>query len=193
MRARIREHLHFLIVTTVLTVVMTFPTFVYVFKTDEFWLPEKNNRDVFIKMWDIWYGKLILTGQADRLYTDLIFYPEGVSLAYHPHFFLQSIVVNALQFVMPLPNAYSFTFLLIIFSSALAAFLYLLWLFKHKWIALFGAILFGFSPQVIGYPGWPELAWIAPMPVIMYCVHRGIKDRRGFLDYPRWSLCRRND
>ena len=29
----------------------------------------------------------ILTGQADRFYTDLIFYPDGVSLAYHPLFF----------------------------------------------------------------------------------------------------------
>ena len=181
MRARIREHLHFLIVTTVLTVVMTFPTFVYVFKTDEFWLPEKNNRDVFIELWNIWYGRQVITGQADRFFTDLIFYPEGVSLAYHPHFSPHIIVVNALQFVMPLSNAYSLTFLLIIFSSALAAYLYLLWLFKHKWLALFGAVLFGFSPQVIGYPGWPSLAWIAPMPVIIYCLHRGINEKRTSL------------
>ena len=137
----------------------------------------RTNSDVFISFWDIWYGNQVLTGEADRFYTDLIFYPDGVSLAYHPLFFPNIIVNNALQNFVPLSNAFSLVYLIIICTSALAAYLYILWLFKDKWLALFGAVIFGFSPQVIGYPGWPALAWIAPMPLIMYCVHRGITER----------------
>ena len=181
MSAKLREHLPFLLVTTFLTLVMTFPTIAHVLRTDVFWLPEKSNLDVYIKLWDIWYGNLILSGQADRLHTDVIFYPEGTSLAYHSQFFLHSMVVNALHALMPISNAYSLTFMLIIFTSALGAYLYLLWLFKQKWVALFGAVVFGFSPQVIAYPAWPAIAWTALMPVTMYCVHRGINEKRGFL------------
>ena len=178
MGARIREHLHFIIVITVLTLVMTFPTIVYVFRTDVFWLPEGGNPDVLANLWDVWYGKQILTGKADRLYTNLIFYPDGVSLAYHPFFFIRMVLMNVLHLWMPISNAFSVTFLLIIISSALAAYFYVLWFFKDRWLALFGAIIFGFSPQVIGYPGWPAIAWIAPMPVIIYCAHRGIGEKR---------------
>ena len=130
---------------------MTFPTIVYIFRTDVFWLPTGDNLDVYIKLWDVWYGNQILTGQADRFYTDLIYYPEGVSLANHPLFQLHSFAVTALQVFMPLSNAYSLTHLLIIFSSAGAAYLYLFWLSKDKWLALFGAIVFGFSPQVLAH------------------------------------------
>ena len=181
LRTILREHLHFILVVTLLTLVMTFPTIIYIFKTDVFWLPAGQSHDVYLRFWDIWYGKLIATGQADRFYTDLIYYPGGVSLAYHPLFFLHSIVVSALHLLMPISNAYSLTYLLIIYSSALAAYLYLHWLFKDKWLALFGAVLYGFCPQVTGYPNWPTLAWLAPTPLIIYCVHRGIKEKRANL------------
>ena len=181
LRNFLREHLHFIVVVTLLTLVMTFPTIVYVIRTDVFWLPAGQSHDVYLRFWDIWYGKLIATGQADRFYTDLIYYPGGVSLAYHPLFYLHSIVVSALHLLMPISNAYSLTYLLIIYSSALAAYLYLRWLFKDKWLALFGAVVFGFCPQVTGYPNWPTIAWIAPTPLIIYCVHRGIKEKRANL------------
>ena len=181
LRRTIREHLHFIIVVTLLTLVMTFPTIVYVFRTDVFWLPTGHGRDVYIKFWDIWYVKQILTGQADPFFTELVNYPTGVSLAFHPLFYLHSIMVNVLQGIMPLSNAYSLTFLLIILSSALAAYVYVNWLLKDKWIALFGAVIFGVNPHTIAIPTWPEVSWIATIPVIMYCFHRGVEERRASL------------
>ena len=121
-------------------------------------MPTGDSLDVYIKFWDIWYGKLFLTGQADRFYTNLIFYPEGVSLIYQPLFLPQVIVINALAVFLPISNAFSLTYLLITFSCALSAYIYLLWLFKDKWIALFGAVVFGFSPHVIAHPNHPEIA-----------------------------------
>ena len=181
LRVMLKEHRHFVIVVTLLTLVITFPTIVYVFKTGEFWHPAGSDPDTFIKFWDIWYGMRIVTGQADRFYTDLMFYPEGVSLVNHPFFWPQVIVVNTLQLIMPLSNAYNLSFLLIVFSSALAAYTYLLWLFKDKWIAQFGAVVFGFCPHVLGFASWPETAWLAVFPLNLYIFHRAVVERRAGL------------
>ena len=177
MRSVIREHLQFIVVVTLLTLVMTFPTIAYVFRTDVFWLPTGPGNDVYIKFWDIWYTQRILTGRADPFFTQLVFYPEGVSLAFHPFFYPHSITVNLLQAFMPLANAYSLTYLLIIWSSACSAYVYAHWLFKDKWIALFGAVVFGINAQTLATPTWPEIAWIAPIPLIMYCLHKGAREQ----------------
>ena len=179
MPATIRRHLPFILVATFLTLALTFPTIVYVFRTDVFWLPAKHCCDALQKIWDAWYVKQILTGRADLLYTDAIFYPEGVSLAYHPLFYLHGMMVAALQLFMPLSNAYSLVYLLIIISSALAAYAYLHWLFKDLWLATFGAVIFGLCPQVVLSSSWPEVAWLAPMPLIVYGFHLGIVERRS--------------
>ena len=179
MSTPLREHLHFIVVVTLLTLAMTFPTIAYVFRADVFWLPTGPGNDVYIKFWDIWYTQRILTGQADPFFTDLVFYPEGVSLAFHPFFYPHGITVNLLQAFIPLANAYSLTYLLIIWSSACAAYIYALWLCKDKWIALFGAIIFGINAQTLATPTWPEIAWIAPIPLIMYFLHRGAREQRA--------------
>ena len=171
-------HRHFVIVVTLLTLVVTFPTIVHVFRNDIFWHPGGEHPDSFIKLWDVWYGARFLSGQADRFYTNLMFYPEGVSLSYHPFFLPHIIIVNALSLVMPFSNAYSLAHLLIIWSTALSAYLYLLWLFKDKWISLFGAIVFGFSPHVIGHPFHPDIAAMSTVPLSLYCFHRGVKEDR---------------
>ena len=182
LRATMQEHRHFLIVVTLLTLVMTFPTIIYAFKTDIFWQPAGSSNDVYIKFWDIWYGKQFLTGQANPFYTDLIFHPEGLPLNYHPFFIPHIIVVNALGILLPISNAFSLAYMLIVWSSALSAYIYLLWFFKDKWVASFGAIVFGFSPHVAGHPNHPEISFIATVPLIMYSFHRGVsEDRRALV------------
>ncbi|MCY3831586.1 MAG: hypothetical protein OXG85_01140 [Chloroflexi bacterium] len=174
----LREHRCFIIVVTLLTLVMTFPTIVYVFRTDVFVLPTGGSTDVYIKLWDIWYGGQVLSGKADRYYTDLIYYPEGVSLARHTIFLVYGALVNALQLLLPLSNAFNLAYLLNIASCALAAYIYFVWLFEDKWIALFGAVVFGFSPFVTGHPHWPNIGWTAPLPLVIYFFHRGVVERR---------------
>ncbi len=180
-RSPLREHWHFLIIVTLLTLVTTFPTIAYVLNTDVFWHPAGADRDIYIKFWDIWYGKQFLTVQADRFYTDLMFYPEGLSLTFHPFFIPQIIVVNALGILMPVSNAYSLAYLLIIFLCALSAYVYMSRLFNDKWIALLGAVVFGFSPHVVGHPHHPDIAFVATIPLALYFFHRGIDENRRVL------------
>ncbi len=176
-----REHRHILVIVTLLTLVMTFPTILYVFRTDVFWLPVGQDGDALTEIWDLWYGKLFLSGQADRFFSDRIFYPRGVSLVYHPLNLPYIIVVNALKAIMPVSNAFSLAYMLIIFTSTLAAYVYTRWLFQDNWIALLGALIFGFSPHVVGHPNHPNNALVATIPLLVYGFHRGIREDRGKL------------
>jgi len=92
----IREHAPFLIIVTALTLATTWPTLKYALQPDVFWLPTGKSSDVYIHLWDVWYGKKFLTGQAYRYYTNLMFYPEGVSLTHHQFAIPYQILVNAL-------------------------------------------------------------------------------------------------
>ena len=157
LRGLLRQHRHFFVVVTLLTLATTFPTIIYVFKTDVFWHPAGTSQDVYIGFWSVWYGKLVLTGQAGPYFTNFVFYPEGLSLATQPIIILHVIAVNLLSVVLPISNAYSLVHLLNIFFCALAAYLYLAWLCKDKWIALFGAVIFGLSPHVLSHSNHPGI------------------------------------
>ena len=45
----LRKHLHFIVVVSILLVVMTWPTIVYVFDTETFWLPS-DSRDIYMNI-----------------------------------------------------------------------------------------------------------------------------------------------
>ncbi len=174
----LREHRHFIVVVAILIVVMTFPTIKYVFNTDVFWLPTGRHTDAWMKFWDAWYGKRILAGEAHFYYTDLLFYPRGVSLVYHNFSIPHMLVFGGLQALMPASNAYNLTFLLIVAAVTCSAYVYMLYLFKDKWVALLGAVIIGLSPHVVGYPEHPEYRFIATVPLALYFFHRGLDERR---------------
>lgn len=180
LRRMFREHLHFIVVITLLTLVMTFPTVLYLFRTDIMWLPIGSANDA--NHWDIWYWERMLGGLEVRSYTNVIFYPEGISLVHHP--FLQQPVMLLrimLQQFMPLTNAFNIVFLLVIFSNALAAYLYALWLFKDKWAALVSAVVFGFSPHATNNPDQLHDATMASIALAVYFFHRGIVEKKSLL------------
>ena len=172
-----RNHWHFIAVLGVLLVVMTYPTILYVFNTEVFWLPIDSG-DIWIEFWSAWYGKLILAGEADPLFTQFSFYPQGLSLAYHKFSLSHMLVFGALQAILPASNAYNLTYLLIIFTTSSAAYLYLLYILKDKWIALFGAVLIGLSGYVLGRPMHPGESFLATVPLSCYFLHRGFAETR---------------
>ena len=172
-----RKQLHFIVVVSVLLVVMTWPTIVHVFDTDTFWLPS-NNRDIWMKLWDAMHWRSVLAGTADYFYSDEIFYPNGVSLTFHSLSLPHVLVFGGLQALMPVSNAYSLAYLLIVFSSTLAAYIYLLFLFNNRWLALFGAIVFGFSQHIISHGHQPDINFIMTLPLALYFFHRGMSEGR---------------
>ena len=176
-RRTIHDHLHFIVVVGILLVVMTYPTIVYVFNTDVFWLPIDSG-DIWIEFWSAWYGKLVLAGEADPLFTKLSFYPQGLSLTYHYFNISHMFVFGALQTILPASNAYNLTYLLIIISTTLSAYMYLHYIFDDNWIPLFGAVVVGFSGYVAGRPMHPGVAFLATVPLSLYFLHRGFAEMR---------------
>ena len=178
LRSMFREHLHFIVVITLLALVMTFPTVLYLFRTDIMWLPIGGGNDA--NHWDIWYWERLLGGLEVRSYTNVIFYPEGISLAHHPFLQQPALMLRILlQQFMPLTNAFNFVFLLVIVSNALAAYLYALWLLKDKWGALVSAVVFGFSPHIINNPDQLHDATMASIALAVYFFHRGIVEKKS--------------
>ena len=176
-----REHAPFLIIATALTLATTWPTLHYALQPDVFWLPTGKSSDVYIHLWDTWYGKQFLSGQADRYYTNLMFYPEGVSLTHHQFAIPYQILVNTLMWVGGVSNAFCLAFLLIIWFSAFSAYLYLRWLFSDRWTATVGAVVFGFSPHIVSHPNHPTVALVFTIPLILYGFHRGLVEKRSLL------------
>ena len=176
-RSTFREHRHFFIVVPLLILIMTYPTIRYVLDANVFWLPIDSG-DIWIKFWDAWYAQSIIAGQAEFYHTDFLFYPRGVSLAYHILTIPHIIIFGSLQLLMPASNAYNLTYLFIIFSAASSAYVYILYLLKDKWVSLFGAVIFGLSGYIVGRAPHPGETFLLTLPLALYFFHRAILENR---------------
>ncbi|MCE2470923.1 MAG: hypothetical protein J4G18_03310 [Anaerolineae bacterium] len=173
----LRNHLHFFIILPLIIILMTWPNFAQVFDTGNFWLATRNI-DANMLFWDAWYLKLLLGGQADFYYTDLLFHPTGVSLAFHNFSLPHMIIFAGLQAAMPASNAFNATFLILSFVTATAGYIYLNYLFQDKWVALFGAVVFGAGAFILTRPAHANIAFIATIPLSLYFLHRGLLEVR---------------
>ena len=136
---------------------------------------------MWMKFWDAWHLGKILGGEGNLFHTNDIFYPQGTTLAFQAYSLPHALLMNALDAIMPASNAYTLAFLLLIFASALSAYIYLCWLLKDKWLALAGAVVFGCSQWVMGVPHMPDVGFVAMLPLSLYCLQRGIVEGRAGL------------
>ncbi len=173
----LRPHLPFVVIVPLLVIGMTWPTFVKVFDTSELWLPRRDI-DINMLFWDAWYFKRLLAGQADFYYTYLKFHPEGASLAYHNFTLPHMALFAGLQAFLPPFNAFNLTYLILVYLTILSGYIYLYYLFRDRWIALFGAVVFGAGGFVLMRPGQVSTSFIAGIPLTLYFFQRGILEER---------------
>ncbi len=173
MRSAFRNHLPFIIIVATLLVLMTWPTIVYVFDTETFWLPT-SGQDVFLNIWDAWHGRSVFAGEASPYFTNMLFYPTGLSLVYNPNNLIQRTLFWMFQFVMGTSNAFNLVYLLIVVATTVSAYIYFSYLLKDRWLALFGAVVFGFSQHVVGHPNHPMVNLLTTIPLSLYALQRGI-------------------
>jgi len=171
----IRNHLHFWLLAPALIVVMTWPAFYYVLDTETFWIPSVGH-DVWYELWEGWYGGLILDGRADLFYTDLLFYPDGVSLIYHQHTVPHMLLYQMLRLLLPISSAYSLAFLLTLLANALATYICANLFVKDKWISLFAGAFVGICITLRAKTDAQFWTYYT-LPLAVYFLHRAIAER----------------
>lgn len=173
----LRQHWPFFLFVPLLIIVLTWPIAINTVDTNAMWMPSEN-LDQGLKLWDAWYGGRMLAGTEQFYFTELLFFPNGMSLVFHnfsmPHVFLQLL---AQQF-LPATNAYSLSFLLVIFANAAASYVYIFYLFRDRWLGMFGSVVFGLSVFVLKHPMHPDLNIVAAIPLVMYCMQRALSEGR---------------
>jgi len=171
----VRNHLHFWLLVPALIVLMTWPTFYYVLDTETFWIPSAG-QDVWYELWEGWYGGLILDGRADLFYTDLLFYPDGVSLIYHQHTVPHMLLYQMLRLLLPISSAYSLAFLLTLLANALATYICANLFVKDKWISLFAGAFVGICITLRAKTDAQFWTYYT-LPLAVYFLHRAIAER----------------
>lgn len=175
--SRIRHHLPFIIIVPLLIIVTTWPTFALVFDTDRAVFPTTHG-DIRQKLWDVWHLGQFLAGKTSFYYSDVMFYPIGVSLAYESFVLPHMLSVRLLSAFLPISNAYTITYLLIVFAVAASAYIYLHYLLRDPWLATLGATVFGLCQFVTAHGGQPGINLIVSFPLSAYFFQRGIKEER---------------
>ena len=174
----LRNHAHVLIIVPLVVIVMTWPTFIRIFDGDEFWLHSTHFIDAGQKLWDAWHMERVLAGESDYFYTDAMFHPLGVSLAFHassaPHAFL----LFALKQLIPVDDAYNLLFLLMLCFNAFCAYVLIHYLLRDRWIALFGAVVVGVNVWFTDYINSPDLLWIGTLPLTVCFLLRSYTENR---------------
>ena len=175
--SRIRHHLPFLVIVPLLIIVTTWPTFALVFDTDRAVFPTTHG-DVRQKLWDVWHLGQFLAGETSFYFSDVMFYPIGVSLAYESFSLPHMLSVALLSAILPVSNAYTITYLLIVFAVAASAYIYLHYLLRDRWLATLGATIFGLCQFVTAHAAHPAVNIIVSFPLSAYFFQRGIKEER---------------
>ena len=173
----LRRHWPFLLLFPLLILAMTYPSVARLFDSEGFWLVQ-NDIDARMLLWDAWYFERLITGRADFYFTDLLFHPTGVSLAFHNFSLPHMALLSALKLFLPAAKALNLAYLILTFLNAAAGYVYLHYLFRDRWVALFGTVVFGASAFIIARPAHTNIAFIATIPLSLYWLHRGLLEER---------------
>lgn len=139
------------------------------------WIATRD-ADTFVKIWDNWWLQNLAFNEPSLFSTNILFYPQGLSLSYHSISWTVAFLSWAFSIVTDTITAYNITILVAVFSTAYAAYL-LVRPFVHygaaAWLA--GAI-YSFAPYHISHSGGhPDLVHLAPIPLAVLLIFTAIK------------------
>ncbi len=173
----LRDHWHVLLIVPLVVIATTWPTFPRIFDADEFWLHGMQH-DKWLKLWDAWHLERALSGQAYLYFTDLMYHPQGQSLAFQAFAFPHALLLIALKTMLPVDDAYNLNFLLMLCFNAFCGYALVRYLIKDKWIALFGAVVFAVATPFPYGSTIPEFVMMGTLPLTAYFYLRAVTERR---------------
>ena len=173
----LRNHAHVLLIVPLVVIVMTWPTFARIFDGDEFWLHSAHG-DLWLRIWDAWHIKNVLAGQAELFYTDSMFHPQGLSLAFVHYSLPHALLFIVFNKFLPADSVYNLLFIMILCFNAYCTYPLILHLLGDKWIALFGAVVVAVSVPFLFGSTIPDLIMIGTIPLSIYFFHRHFAENR---------------
>ncbi|UCC65252.1 MAG: glycosyltransferase family 39 protein, partial [Anaerolineae bacterium] len=165
-----------LIAYVVLSVLMTWPLAAQLGTL----LPAGAGGDVWTHQWTFWWVKKAIAEGHNPFYTDLIFYPNGVSLTSHNIAWLNIAAWLPLQAIVGSNAAYSLIFIGIFALNGLA-----MYLLAREWTgssvaAFIGGLVYGFWPYTLSQSGHPNMIVVCWVPLALLYLRRT-------LDKGRWQ------
>jgi hypothetical protein len=171
---RRRRTLLVLLTFILLTVVMTWPLAAQLGTL----VPAGIGNDVSIHLWTFWWVKTAITEGRNPFYTDLLFHPHGVSLAYHNISWLSIAIWLPLQAIVGINAAYSLVFMGFFALNGFA-----MYLLAREWTgsslaAFVGGLIYGFWPFTLSRSGQPNMIVVCWVPLVLLYLRRTLEKGR---------------
>jgi len=128
--------------------------------------------DLWVHQWVFWWVKKSLMSGHGPFYTDLLFYPQGVSLAYQNIAWLNIAAWLPLQAILGSLTAYSLTYMAVFPFNAFAMYVFAREVLDSTPAAFVGGIVFGFWPYTLSQYGHPNMMVIFGVPLALYFLKR---------------------
>jgi hypothetical protein len=134
--------------------------------------------DRYIWLWDMWWmQKALLHLHTNPLYTNYLFYPQGVSLAFHDFAILNSFLSVPLQGIFTPGQIYNLLFLATYILGGFGAFLLARYLTGDALAAFVAGLVFAFWGGRIYYCDHLASASIQWFPYAMLFVIKSLRER----------------
>jgi hypothetical protein len=150
-------------------------------------LPESRGvGDGLMHAWNVWWFKEALLAQRTNPYwSGAIYYPQGASLYFHTLGLGLAPVAIPLQFVVDAAAALMLTLLIGLWLTALATYLLLWEIVRHRGAALLGGLAVALAPTQLYHLLWAQinLTPFFAVPLILLAVLRAIRRRQR-----RWVI-----
>ncbi|MGC9396640.1 MAG: hypothetical protein ACP5J4_17485 [Anaerolineae bacterium] len=130
----------------ILTLVATYPAMT---KFDSHFI---GDGDTLVNAWNLWWVQLSIKNQTSPFHTTLLYYPDGVSLAYHTLNLFNGCLAFLFQTVlgMSLPATFNAISLLTFVGSGVSMFILVRSMTKSASAGLVSSLIFTFAPYRMG-------------------------------------------
>lgn len=158
------------------TLLMTYPL---VFRLGGDWVTTLTGKDVYMKLWDIWWLDRMFAENQSSVFTNYLFYPTGVDLTFHSVSWTTSLMAWLLMPVtVTALAAYKVTILVGLFAAAYGAYLLTLELTRRRAAAWLGGAIYSFAPYHIAHSdSHPDMTHVAVIPIAALLFIRALRDR----------------
>jgi hypothetical protein len=137
-----------------------------------------SDGDAWVHLWTFNWVKEALQSGQNPFFTDLLFYPDGVSLAYHNIAWLQIAAWLPFQALVGLEAAYSLIFLAVFVINGFAAYLLAREISGSDTAAFIGGLIVAFWPYILSHHNHPNLILIAWIPLALLHLKRFFERRQ---------------